>query len=194
MFLLACSLKTKCTEITTDAMMTVLTQLASASEKIVLLICEGIFFVVGIFLMLTGKLRLPRRRMVTGRHARLVGFFLFIPSPTMLLVGLAIGKENAGNPEQLRQLLISLTNLELIAVAGCYLIALGIAYTSPSSNMPITGLQELPDILTLSEAAQYLRISEADLRQMIYTGRLKAVAVGGDYRISKEALNTVFHP
>jgi excisionase family DNA binding protein len=47
----------------------------------------------------------------------------------------------------------------------------------------------LPNILTVPEAAQYLRVSEQQVVELIETSRLAAVKVGADYRIAKRALD-----
>jgi excisionase family DNA binding protein len=46
----------------------------------------------------------------------------------------------------------------------------------------------MPDVLTVSEAARYLKVEEIDVRHLIEDGELQAKAVGGDYRISSAAL------
>lgn len=42
------------------------------------------------------------------------------------------------------------------------------------------------DVLTLTEAAAYLRLSESDVRMEAESGRLKGRAVGGDWRFVRE--------
>ena len=46
-----------------------------------------------------------------------------------------------------------------------------------------------PDVMTPSEAAAYLRVSEEDVVAAISSGDLKAKKIGNAYRISKEALD-----
>jgi excisionase family DNA binding protein len=46
----------------------------------------------------------------------------------------------------------------------------------------------LPDVMTPSEAAQFLKVSEEDVIAAINAGELKARKIGAAYRISKEAL------
>lgn len=47
----------------------------------------------------------------------------------------------------------------------------------------------VPEIMTLTEAAAYMRVSEADLLSVIQSGELKAKKIGADYRISKKAVD-----
>ncbi len=47
----------------------------------------------------------------------------------------------------------------------------------------------VPEIMTLTEAAAYMRVSEADLLAVIQSGELKAKKIGADYRISKKAVD-----
>jgi excisionase family DNA binding protein len=46
-----------------------------------------------------------------------------------------------------------------------------------------------PDIMSPSEAANYLKVAEADVMQMITEGALKAKKIGSQYRISKGTLD-----
>jgi excisionase family DNA binding protein len=46
-----------------------------------------------------------------------------------------------------------------------------------------------PDIMTLSEAAAYMRVSEEDVLEAIKSGELKAKKIGNSYRLSKQAID-----
>ena len=46
-----------------------------------------------------------------------------------------------------------------------------------------------PDIMSPAEAATYLKVTEADITQMITDGTLKAKKIGSQFRISKSALD-----
>jgi excisionase family DNA binding protein len=45
------------------------------------------------------------------------------------------------------------------------------------------------DIMTLSEAAAYMRVGEEDVLEVIKSGELKAKKIGSSYRISKKAID-----
>lgn len=47
----------------------------------------------------------------------------------------------------------------------------------------------VPDVMTLAEAAAYMRVSEADVEGLISDGQLKAKKIGSAYRISKKVLD-----
>lgn len=46
-----------------------------------------------------------------------------------------------------------------------------------------------PDVMTLSEAAAYMRVGEEDVLEVIKSGDLKAKKIGTSYRISKQAID-----
>ncbi len=46
-----------------------------------------------------------------------------------------------------------------------------------------------PDIMTLSEAAAYMRVGEEDVLEVIKSGELKAKKIGSSYRVSKQAID-----
>ena len=48
---------------------------------------------------------------------------------------------------------------------------------------------ELPEILTISEAAQYLRISLSSLYKLAQKGRIPAQKVGKHWRFRREAID-----
>jgi excisionase family DNA binding protein len=47
----------------------------------------------------------------------------------------------------------------------------------------------VPDVMTLSEAAAYMRVGEEDVLDVINSGELKARKIGSSYRISKQAID-----
>lgn len=47
----------------------------------------------------------------------------------------------------------------------------------------------VPDIMTLSEAAAYMRVGEEDVLEVIKSGELKAKKIGSSYRVSKQAID-----
>jgi excisionase family DNA binding protein len=51
------------------------------------------------------------------------------------------------------------------------------------------GAAEVPDVMTPSEAASYLKVAEEDVVSAIEGGQLKAKKIGKAYRISREALD-----
>lgn len=48
------------------------------------------------------------------------------------------------------------------------------------------GLDNLPDIITIKQLAEFLQVSEITVKRAIKTGDLKALKVGKSVRIEKE--------
>ena len=46
-----------------------------------------------------------------------------------------------------------------------------------------------PEVMTLAEAAAYLKVDAADVQALITSGQVKAKQIGSEYRISKKALD-----
>lgn len=65
------------------------------------------------------------------------------------------------------------------------------AFTGAQQAGPARGAAapSVPDVMTLAEAAAYLRVSEADIQSMIDSGDIKAKKIGSQYRISKSAID-----
>jgi excisionase family DNA binding protein len=63
--------------------------------------------------------------------------------------------------------------------------AAGAGAGAPAAAAPA----EAPEIMTLSEAATYMRVGEEDVLAVIQSGELKAKKIGASYRISKKAID-----
>ena len=50
------------------------------------------------------------------------------------------------------------------------------------------GINDLPEIMTLQEIAEYFKISEATIRRAIKMGKLNFFKIGKDYRFEKDAV------
>ena len=59
---------------------------------------------------------------------------------------------------------------------------------SPASAAPLAPTAT-PDVMTVAEAAAYLKVSPADIQTLISSGQVKAKQIGSDYRISKKVLD-----
>lgn len=57
----------------------------------------------------------------------------------------------------------------------------------PTAQAPVAAA--VPEIMTLSEAAAYMRVGEEDVLSVIQSGELKAKKIGTSYRISKKAVD-----
>ncbi|MGI5925363.1 MAG: helix-turn-helix domain-containing protein, partial [Lentisphaeria bacterium] len=49
-------------------------------------------------------------------------------------------------------------------------------------------METRPELLTIDETAEFLRVSDKTVRRMLNDGRLKGVNIGRQWRIPKEAL------
>jgi excisionase family DNA binding protein len=50
----------------------------------------------------------------------------------------------------------------------------------------------MDEVLTIEEAAKYLKVSEDVIRRMIKDGELRATKIRGQWRIRREAINQLF--
>lgn len=50
------------------------------------------------------------------------------------------------------------------------------------------GIENLQDIVTIKELADFLKVSEITIRRAIDSGDLKALKIGKSWRIEKEAV------
>jgi len=61
--------------------------------------------------------------------------------------------------------------------------------TQPAQPAGPAAAPSTPDIMTLSEAAAYMRVGEEDVLEAIKSGELKAKKIGSSYRLSKQAID-----
>jgi excisionase family DNA binding protein len=59
---------------------------------------------------------------------------------------------------------------------------------APTGGGP-TGGGPAPEVMTLAEAAAYLKVDAADVQALITSGQIKAKQIGSEYRVSKKALD-----
>ena len=50
------------------------------------------------------------------------------------------------------------------------------------------GLDQLPNITTVKELSDFLKVSDQSIKRAIYSGKLKAFKVGRDWRIERKAV------
>jgi excisionase family DNA binding protein len=61
--------------------------------------------------------------------------------------------------------------------------------TQPQGQQASAGAAAAPDVMTLPEAAAYLKVSEADVQGLVDSGDVKAKKIGSEIRISKKTLD-----
>jgi excisionase family DNA binding protein len=52
-------------------------------------------------------------------------------------------------------------------------------------------METRPELLTIDETAEFLRVSDKTVRRMLNDGRLKGVNIGRQWRIPREALEEI---
>lgn len=164
-----------------------------------------ITFVVGIVIFLRGEFRLSDRT-VLRPQARSIGLILMAP----LVIQFCVSFFLVNNYVQFNEdgsftftpdfdsITGTLGMVELVAV----IIAIGLALFTIFSKPPAeavsslaqtrTGVkpqQQVPDIMTVAEAAAYMRVSESDVLELIEQGRLGAARIGSTYRIARIAID-----
>ena len=69
------------------------------------------------------------------------------------------------------------------------MISQAMAGAMQQTAAPAARAAAAPDVMTVAEAAAYLKVGEADVLSLISGGDLKAKKIGSDYRIAKKALD-----
>ena len=158
--------------------------------------CSGIAFFFGLFLLFRGQL-IINNRVIPKDRTRLIGFVLMAPLVVGLLAGTLIGL--SGGVVDFDSLqgaaLIELVVLFIAFGAVYYLIST----TPPSDKMPASPMRpfatpnmmqpSVHDILTIPEAAAYLRVSEEEVMRLIDDGKLPAARIGDSFRIARIAID-----
>jgi excisionase family DNA binding protein len=136
-----------------------------------------VYLAIGLIIVYEDQYPLRGKRIVTGRHARMIGTTFAFPGIVGLVALLFSNQVN---------LAFSIANLVfIIALLNAYFT---VGRHAVEIDKPKRKRQPLPDVLTVSEAARYLKVEGIDIRHLIEDGELQAKAVGGDYRISSAAL------
>jgi excisionase family DNA binding protein len=166
-----------------------------------LLICEAILIVLGGYMLLSGRIDIGGVR-ASGRNVRLAGAVLMAPLAFGVLAAPVFLTISGG--QITTDLLLAASCVELIVVLGALSVAsqlvrqarsesggAGAPVTSPfTMRMPTPApQQDAPSIMTVAEAAAYLRVSEQDVLDLIDEGKLPAARVGGAYRIARRAVD-----
>ncbi len=178
-----------------------------------------IIFLVGIFVLFKGSFTLFGRT-VPQRQARAIGLILMAPlliefcASTMLMYNYL--QFNADGTFSLdanafQAITDQLSMVELITVLLSIGLALlnifnapqGEAADSPQparatnplrSQQPQPPTAPVPNIMTVAEAASYMRVSESEVLDLINAGKLGAARIGDSYRIARIAIEDFLNP
>lgn len=144
-----------------------------------MIVCNGILFFIGVVIFFTQKVKITSQRLVIGTRARIVGILLMLPIPLSLLIRPLVDDDYP-----------YLWEIDILIFFVCLLVAVIVGLSDPDRNTRM--YHQLPPVLTPMEAAQYLKVSEAEIRRLIADNRLHATQIGKDYRIARESLDTLF--
>lgn len=164
-----------------------------------------ITFVVGIVVYLKGEFRLSDRT-VPRPQARSIGLFLMTPlviqfCVSFILVNNYVQFNDDGSftfSPDFESITGTLGMVELIAVIIAIGLSLFTIFSKPPTETAPTSAQvrtsgaqpqRVPDIMTVAEAAAYMRVSESDVLELIEQGRLGAARIGSTYRIARIAID-----
>lgn len=165
-----------------------------------------ITFGIGLILFFRNGFQLGNRS-VTRQQSRSIGLILMAPlviefCVSSMLVYNYVQFEDDGSfsisPDAFDSIVGTLSTIELIAVVSAIGLAIYMIYGRPPASSPpemsspvqsSRPLQHPPDIMTVAEAAAYMRVTESEVMKLIEEGRLGAAKIGNSYRIAKIAVD-----
>ncbi|MDL1902135.1 helix-turn-helix domain-containing protein [Anaerolineae bacterium CFX9] len=172
-----------------------------------------ITFVLGIFVLMRGSFR------IAGRHipqlkARRIGLLLMTPlalefcyAPFLLSNVVTVNEEGVAvlNQAAFDSALNTLVGIQLVVLALVLGSIIYIIYSVPPgvsvleqtpqqtpprfAGQPVPAAPAPPSIMTVEEAAAYMRVPEAEVIALIEAGKIGAVRSGGSYRIARIAID-----
>lgn len=175
-----------------------------------LLICYGLLFFVGLIAMVRGRITFSNKRVV-GDRARLIGFLLILPVPLVFVLDAAVlmpyiepGLTMDDLTRISNDLALQLAPFEFLIGLVSIGLALYLVYSAPQTSpaAPVdtaTSYSTIrpdgtpPEVMTLAEAAHYLRLSEQQVLDLIMSRRLHATQFGKEWRITKYNLDAMLN-
>ncbi|MDX2162077.1 MAG: helix-turn-helix domain-containing protein [bacterium] len=179
--------------------------------------CSGIALLIGLVLIGKGDFRIANRYIAKER-GRMIGFILVAPFVIGVCAGLVLlpAAVGSGPNVDLTDLVnspayLTVATLELIAFVVAVVAALALIfsekpnapgssipnatpYSPPSASYPFGGASTPapaapPSIMTTGQAAEYLRVTEAEIERLIDEGKLPAARTASGYRIARSAID-----
>jgi len=167
-----------------------------------------ILFFIGVFLLFKGSFRVAGRSLVQ-RQSRTIALTLMAPlilefCMSSLLVYNNMQVNNDGTfaftANALDYIGGTLQTADLILVAAAIGLVVFMVYgagrTGSSGSVPATAQPQStpsaarpPDIMTVAEAAVYMRVTEKEVLGLIDQGKLGAARIGDTYRIARIAID-----
>lgn len=153
--------------------------------------CSGIAFIIGLFLLFKGQFRVANRTIPTAQSRAIA---LILMAPPVVAFCAAIFILSPGGDVTYDQF-VQVGFVEI----GALVIALGLVIYNILSlpqtpdyapqTKPVMRPQEPPNVMSVAEAAAYMRVSEADVMKLIDQGKLAAARIGDTYRIARIAID-----
>ena len=164
-----------------------------------------LIFFLGILILVRGRFRLFGRD-VTQPQSRSIGAVLMAPlviefcASTILMYNYEQINPDGGvsiDPNAFIAVADTIGTIELIAVIVAVGYALMNIYSAPQTAASATSSRatapptpaRAPDIMTITEAAAYMRVSEDEVLTLINEGKLAAARIGDNYRIARIAID-----
>lgn len=169
-----------------------------------------IIFLIGLFVLFKGSFRLAGRS-IAFAQSRLIALLLMAPLVLSFCASFLIFMNNPdlivsimsedGNFNASAEAFSSIANLvgtiELISVIAALALVAFNLYNAPKIDAA-PAVQRQPfssasttasDIMTVAEAAAYMRLSESEVLSLIEEGKLGAAKIGTSYRIARIAID-----
>ena len=137
-----------------------------------------VLLIYGVGILFTGRFDAFQIKPLAGKPARIVGLLLCLPLVIPVGLGALLAVLGLGVPSRLVTVPLDIT------ILLCTLYAT-LAYTE---RAPRPGAKRLPKVVTLEEAADYVKKPLDEVLVQIEQGSLPARRVGDAYRIDREAL------
>jgi len=118
-----------------------------------MLICEGIFFILGLYALISGNIRVYGKKVIKGKRAQLLGVLLLLPGPLAFGLGLIIGSVYGASPD----VITALTGFEALMLIGVLIAAIVIGVTTPDEPEEMMGLSSGPRGSDTGQKLQQLR-------------------------------------
>jgi excisionase family DNA binding protein len=163
-----------------------------------------IAFFIGLIILFKGGFRLGTRTL-TQRQGRSIAFYLMAPlillfCASTLMIYNYIQFNDDGTFTIAQNAFNAVSNtigiVELVAVGIAVLLTIYTIYSQPKSAAGTVSMQTAPanpsarppDIMTVAEAAAYMRVTEKEVLGLIDQGKLGAARIGDTYRIARLAI------
>jgi excisionase family DNA binding protein len=164
-----------------------------------------IAFFIGLIILFKGGFRLGTRTL-TQRQGRSIALYLMAPlivlfCASTLMIYNYIQFNQDGTFTIASDAFAAVSNtiglVELVAVGIAVLLTIYTIYSQPRSDIRTAAVQQSaqpnpaarpPDIMTVAEAAAYMRVTEKEVLGLIDQGKLGAARIGDSYRIARIAI------